>query len=688
MRSGSECHLDATSDLSRYEALLQLTDLLVRHQNVPELLRAVALRLHEVAVFEFANISLYDAQRKVMRLNVWEGTASPVPIEFDVLESPSGWVWEHQQALAIPDLVAEKRFPQVLGTFRQRGLRSYCMLPLSTGEHRLGALGLGTARVGAYTDKDLQFLQRVAELVALAIENAATREALNEEKDHLKTLVEITQMLSNIDLAEKFPAIAESLRRVVPLDFASLTLADPESFSMQVFAHNIPIPGINVGAELTTQNSVAARALKDREIKFFKRSDPDVEDLPALQSLFDKGVETGCCIPLLTAKGAVGTLNIATTRKTDFGVRDVNLLQEVANQIAIALDNARAYREIADLRDKLREEKLYLEDEIRTELNFEEIVGESTALKHVLAQAKTVAGSEATVLILGETGTGKELIARAIHRMSARKDHNFIKVNCAAIPTGLLESELFGHERGAFTGAITQKIGRLELAHNGTFFLDEVGDISLELQPKLLRVLQDQEFERLGSTKTMRVDVRLIAATNQDLAKSVAERTFRSDLFYRLHVFPIRMPPLRERREDIPLLVRYFVQKFACRMAKNIQNIPGDAMNALMKWDWPGNVRELENFMERSVILSEGAALRVPLAELRIDAANGATASDTLQQAEREHIIRVLRETQGVISGPRGAAARLGLKRTTLQSKMQRLGVSREECGRSPRSDS
>jgi formate hydrogenlyase transcriptional activator len=344
----------------------------------------------------------------------------------------------------------------------------------------------------------------------------------------------------------------------------------------------------------------------------------------------------------------------------------------------VALDNARAYREIAELTNRLASEKLYLEEEIRTELNFEEIVGDTPALKKVLAQARTVASSDATVLILGNTGTGKELIARAIHRMSPRKDRVFIKLNCAAIPTGLLESELFGHERGAFTGAITQKVGRLELADKGSLFLDEVGDIPLELQPKLLRVLQDQEFERLGSARTIRVNIRLIAATNRDLAQMVAEREFRSDLYYRLNVFPIRMPQLTERRADITTLVRHFVQKFSRKMNKQIETIPTATMNALVNWDWPGNVRELENLMERSVILSEGPVLNVPMAELA--GALEITDSDgTLDSLERRNIIRVLRETNGVIAGPHGAAVRLGMKRTTLQSRILKMGISREE---------
>jgi formate hydrogenlyase transcriptional activator len=433
---------------------------------------------------------------------------------------------------------------------------------------------------------------------------------------------------------------------------------------------------------LSVSDSVpCVRALQGNEIKVFTRGDLSGMHSSFADGMLEEGIQTLCCIPLVTRKGTLGTLNLASREENAFMLQDLSFLKQVAAQVAIALDNARAYREIAELTNRLATEKLYLEDEIRSERNFEEIVGESPALKRVLGQAKTVAPSDATVLILGDTGTGKELIARAIHRMSSRKDASFIKLNCAAIPTGLLESELFGHEKGAFTGAVTQKVGRLELADKGTLFLDEVGDIPLELQPKLLRVLQDHEFERLGGNRTIRVNTRLVAATNRDLVKAVAERDFRSDLFYRLNVFPIRMPALRERGKDIPLLVRYFVQKFARRMNKQIETIPTETMHALSGWEWPGNVRELENFIERSVILSDGPVLNVPLAELRPTNYDGSRMNGTLQSLERDHIVRVLRETGGVIAGSHGAAARLGMKRTTLQSRMLRLGISREEYG-------
>jgi formate hydrogenlyase transcriptional activator len=355
----------------------------------------------------------------------------------------------------------------------------------------------------------------------------------------------------------------------------------------------------------------------------------------------------------------------------------VDLLSQVAAQVAIAVENALAFQEIAELKNKLAEEKLYLEDEIRTEYNFEEIIGESPALKALLQQLQTVAPTDSTVLIEGETGTGKELIARAIHNLSLRRDRTFVKINCAAIPAGLLESELFGHERGAFTGAIAQKLGRFELADHGTLFLDEVGDIPLELQPKLLRVLQEQEFERLGNPRTRKVDVRVVAATNRDLARLVQEGLFRPDLFYRVNIFPLVVPPLRERREDIPALVRYFAQKYARRMNRRVETVPADTLSALERYRWPGNVRELENLIERAVILSPAQVLRVPLAELKNTRDGAATEFATLAEADREHILHALEESDWVLGGPEGAAARLGMKRTTLQSRMQKLRIAR-----------
>jgi len=358
-----------------------------------------------------------------------------------------------------------------------------------------------------------------------------------------------------------------------------------------------------------------------------------------------------------------------------FGSGDADHQRRLEHVISYSAALESAYHEIAELKDKLAQEKLYLEDEIRGEMDFEGIVGQSSALRHVLNLVETVAPSDSTVLLLGETGTGKELIARAIHDRSRRKERTFVKLNCAAIPSGLLESELFGHERGAFTGAIAQKIGRLELADQGSLFLDEVGDIPFEIQPKLLRALQEREFERLGSNRTKKVDVRLVAATNRDLEKMMENREFRSDLYYRLNVFPIRIPPLRERPGDIPLLVRYFTQKYSRRMQKQIESIPAAALRKLSSWHWPGNIRELENFIERSVILTRRTALQAPIGELGHNGRHAPVVAGTRETHERDEIVRILKVTSGRVGGPDGAAARMGINRTTLLSRMKKFGI-------------
>jgi formate hydrogenlyase transcriptional activator len=681
MSSNSVPQPNSRSEIDDHK-LLKMMDLVVHHRNLPELFVAIAGQLSDVAEDEIINFSLHDPKRNVMRLHVLEGDdlACP-PIEVPVADSPSGIAWQTQRPLVVPDVNAETRFPSVVNLLRNKGIRSYCALPLTTAGKRLGALGLGSPRVSAYSEESLRSLRKVTELVALAVENALTREALQQETERLQVLLEVSATLMiNRDLEKLFAEISRFLRRVIGHDYASVAVYDEAAQALSLYPLDSPLTQglLETDATLPVKESPAGQALLEGEIRIFSR-----EDLVALRSSFvsqmlEQGIQSLCCIPLVTRKGTLGTLNLASKEHNAFLGQDLDFLKQVVGQVAVALDNAHAYREIAELKDKLTKEKVYLEDEIRSERNFEEIVGESAALKHVLNEARTVAPSDATVLILGETGTGKELIARAIHRMSSRKNSSFVKLNCAAIPSGLVESELFGHEKGAFTGAVSQKMGRLELADKGTLFLDELGELPLEVQPKLLRVLQDQEFERLGSTRTIRVNIRLIAATNRDLAKSVTERQFRSDLYYRINVFPIRMPELRERKEDIPLLVRYFVRDFAHRMKKQIETIPKETLDAVVNWPWPGNVRELENFIERSVILSQGPILNVPLVELSL-AAQDSHKDSTLESALREKVVRVLRETGGVLAGPRGAAARLGLKRTTLQSKMEKMGISREE---------
>ena len=680
MQTVPDRHFDFEGELRRYEVLLQMADLLVCHNDLHGLLTDLAERLHGLISFEIVSLALHEPTQNQMRLFIFEGRDMlPATEEFLVDDSPSGWVWHHQQPLLISDLQLDQRFPKIAPRIRSKGLRSLCLLPVSTAHRRLGALGLASRQSHAYGDEDVRFLKRVAELVAVAADNVLNRGALDCEKARLQMLLQVNaSLVSKLDLQESFPAIAEFIGMVVRHDYASLAVYDEARQRLQRYAcHGTYSAGLaDLSADVPLKDSCPGQVFLARDARVFNRQDL-VGLHPALVAHIE-GIQRFCSIPLITPKGAVGTLNFASKDENAFANQDLGLLKQIAAQIAIALDNARAYRQIEELKDRLAEETLYLQGEIRSELNFEEIIGESTVLKRVLDQVKTVAGSAATVLILGETGTGKELIARAIHRMSLRQEGSFIKLNCAAIPTGLLESELFGHEKGAFTGAVSQKIGRLELADKGTLFLDEIGDIPLELQPKLLRVLQDQEFERLGGTRTLRVDVRVIAATNQDLAQSVADKEFRSDLYYRLNVFPVRMPALRERNGDISLLVRYFVQKFSRRMNKRIDTVPPEILEALANWSWPGNVRELENFLERSVILTEGRVLNAPMAELRAPA-NDANGNCTLESLERGHILRVLRETGGVIAGNHGAAARLGLKRTTLQSRMQRMGISRED---------
>ena len=656
-----------------------MADLIVRHRGLEDLLPAIASRLKSVVDFQFLNFSLYDSNTRTMKLHWWQsGPGALLPTEIDVAESPSGWAWAHQQEMLFERVDAETRFPLVLGPLRKQGTQTYFVVPLTSVEKRMGALGIASNRVAAYDEQDLRLLRSVAELVAVFINSTAAREDLESEKSRLQALVKANRTLaSSLEMQNLLPIISECVNQLVPHDFAGVTLYEPgrENLLAYVLSPSQPTSVIELGKEIAPQEALSAPALQERRPKTLTHQDLASQGSKIASRIVGAGIRTVRCVPLLTASGPLGALNVGSRRDQAFTPQDEEILNQIAAQLAIALDNARAYREIQTLRDRLAEEKLYLEDEIRTELNFEEIVGESTELRQALSKARTVAPSGSTVLILGETGTGKELIARAIHRMSKRRDANFIKVNCAAIPTGLLESELFGHEKGAFTGAVTKKVGRIELADSGTLFLDEIGEIPLELQPKLLRMLQDQEFERLGSNHTVRVNLRLIAATNRDLSQRIRENEFRSDLFYRLNVFPIQMPALRERQGDVPMLVHYFVRKLARRMDKQIETIPNRTMQALQGWHWPGNVRELENFIERSVILTDGRVLRAPLAELIPE---GQVATDTrLESAEREHILRVLRESGGIVSGPRGAAEKLGLKRTTLQSKMKKLNITR-----------
>ncbi len=674
---------------AQHQALLEVAEAIAQHRDLGELFHELAERLHRVVEFEYLNLTLHDAARNVMRLHILE---SKVPrkthpgTEFPVGETPSGWVWETQQPFVLDDIDQETERPALLQILRDNGVRSVCSVPLTTAQRRLGVLSFGRLVPHHHSENEVAFLQQVARQVAVAVDNAlnieraqAYQRQLAHERDRLRVLLEVNNaVVSKLDLHSLLNAISASLRRVIHHEYTSLALYEPQVNQMRMLALDFPQGKGLIREEMLVQmeGSMSGKAFRNRQPLVLDRAAMDEFSSPTSHLLRDEGVRSVLCTPLITHDRALGTLSLGSLRDSAFQQSDVDLLVQVAGQVAIAVENALAFREIDELKNKLAQEKLYLEDEIRSELNFDEIVGESPALRAVLRLVETVAPTNSTVLIQGETGTGKELIARAIHDLSPRREHTFVKVNCAAIPTGLIESELFGHERGAFTGAIAQRIGRFELAHGGTIFLDEIGDIPLELQPKLLRVLQEQEFERLGGAHTIRADVRLVAATNRDLTEMVAERTFRSDLYYRLHVFPITVPPLRNRQQDIPSLVRYFVQKHARRMNRAVESIPAETLEALTKYAWPGNVRELENLIERAVIISPGPILRVPLSDIAVPPGLERE-NQTLEAAEREHILRALEATNWVLAGPRGAAARLGMKRTTLQSRMQKLGVAK-----------
>jgi formate hydrogenlyase transcriptional activator len=509
-----------------------------------------------------------------------------------------------------------------------------------------------------------------------------TRDFTDRKRAEEAVMLQLSQaLLANMDVRKLLSAIAASLSEVIPLDAATLGLYDEKTGNLMVqFLAVDDQNAQQVEVRLPLDGSPAGRAFRTREPVLLDQI-PGSDLAQGAAHLTGIGMKSGCWVPLIHRDVAVGVLAVASRRERAFAQSELEMLVQVADQVAMAVSNAVVFRQIAELRDRLKQEKLYLEEEINLENRFEDIVGESGGLRQVLKQIETVAPTDATVLIQGETGTGKELLARAIHRLSGRSERTFVKVNCAAIPAGLLESELFGHEKGAFTGAIARKMGRVELAHEGTLFLDEVGELPLDLQPKLLRALQEREIERLGGNRAIPVNLRLIAATNRDLTQMVAEKQFRSDLYYRLKVFPIFSPPLRDRVGDIPVLVRHFVTSLSRRMGKNIATIPEQTMRALCRWPWPGNIRELENFLERSVILTRGSELYVPLAELETKVAEEEEelerTNPSLQAAERDHILRVLRETGGQIGGSDGAAARLGLKRTTLNSKLKKLGIER-----------
>ncbi len=672
----------------RYEALIRVSQAIGAHRDLKDLFSAMATELHRVVQFDGIVVAQYgEASNEILwtacEVCSQQGPVSPPDIPAD--ETITKWVYQRQEPLVIPSLDREKRFPRTIAFLKEKGFQSVCALPLTTVHRRIGSIAIASKHADAYCEEEVRFLSLVADQAALAIDDALNFEAsqiaqtaLQRKNDRLKLLLEVNNtIVSNLELRDLLRAISASIRSVMQCDGVGVALPDLESKNLQVYALDFPNSKGLVREKIvipTDEDSPGVRAFRTGQPVSVLCCESDRVD-PLAEA---EGVQSLCHIPLISRNRTLGLLSLARLAPVPFSPRDLEFLALVGNQVAIAVENALAYHEIAELKDRLAQEKVYLEDEIRSELNFEEIVGRSSTLRSLLLEIETVAPTDSTVLIYGETGTGKELIARAIHNLSARGKSSFVKLNCAAIPTGLLESEMFGHEKGAFTGAVAQRIGRFELANRGTVFLDEIGEIPLELQPKLLRVLQEREFERLGSSRTLRTDARLIAATNRDLGVMVEEQKFRADLFYRLNVFPVHVPPLRERQDDIPLLVRHFVQQFARRMGKAVDTVPTETMNALVRYHWPGNIRELQNLVERAVILSTGPILKVPLNDLQgLPAPAGARRIETMEEAERRHILDALDASDWVISGPNGAATSLGLKRSTLQARMEKLGIRR-----------
>src|SRR3984893_5141525 len=669
---------------SRYEALARIAELIRSHSEEKVLFQTFASALHQVVPFDC--ISQFDSAANWVHWHFLEPYDSAIEAlavrNIPKEETVAWWVYQNQRPVIIPFIDRETNFPIVVERLSRLGLRSLCALPLSTAHRKLGSLVFASHLDDAYSNEDQQFLSVVANQIAVAMDDARAQA-------RLRLLLDITnRIVTKLELRDLLREIVASIRQFMQCDTVGVSLPDPEDGELRRYA-----------VDHAVYEEMSVRPASERTKTVFRTGKPliatkeevaaDPQGATANMSL--------CLYPLIIRERVLGVFGFGSSRENAFTEDDLSFLSQVANQIALTVENSLAYGQVSELKDKLAQENVYLESDIRSELYFEEIVGNSEPIRRVLQEIETVAPADSTVLMYGETGTGKELIARALHNLSSRKSNSFVKLNCAAIPTGLLESELFGHEKGAFTGAIAQRVGRFELANRGTVFLDEVGEIPLELQPKLLRVLQEREFERLGSTRTLRADARLIAATNRDLKVMVEEQKFRSDLFYRLNVFPVRVPSLRERPEDIPLLVRHFTEQVARRMNKKIETISSETLKQMQQYHWPGNIRELQNVIERAVILSAGPVLHVPLSEFqprpalaasdgnghqtpRHESFAGKDIRNVLEETERRHILDVLSQTNWVVAGPNGAAIRLGMKRSTLQLRMRKLGLSRENA--------
>jgi formate hydrogenlyase transcriptional activator len=687
------------SDSHRYEAVLRISEAIAACREPEELATTLASEIGKFLHFDHLYFVVLKENSKEIECLVWGKGQLPLP-DLPMEELPWWEAVRSRDPQYTADWDTEERYPRFKEWAKKIGLGSGLRVPLTTPHRRLGVFGINRDTVNPFSEEEISFLELIGRVVAFALDDGLNLRRAQHQNDQLQLLLDLTNRItSNLQPRDLLRAIAANIREVIRADAVTVVLPDPASEKFRVLAMDFPHgKGVVKEELLITPSAAVKKALDTLKPVVINTWEPNELSSEASDLAAAEGIKTFCNIPLVNRGRALGILSILRTTEAPFSPGDVDFLSRASGQIAIAIENALAYHEISQLKDKLAQEKLYLEEEIRSEMNFENIIGNSPALKHVLELVETVAPSDSTVLLLGETGTGKELIARAVHDRSRRKDRTFVKLNCAAIPTGLLESELFGHEKGAFTGAIAQKIGRMELADQGTLFLDEVGDIPVEIQPKLLRAIQEREFERLGSTHTRKVNIRLVAATNRDLEKMIADREFRSDLYYRLHVFPIRIPPLRKRKEDIPQLVSYFVQRFAKQMQKKIEAISPAVMKGLMAWEWPGNIRELENFVERAVIVTRGRSLDAPLGELRktntvelprahdrklervveerTDSQSDQTSvADEYERRQRDEIIRALTACRGRVGGADGAAARLGMNRTTFLSRMKKFGI-------------
>jgi formate hydrogenlyase transcriptional activator len=702
--------LERQNSNERYDAVLRISEALCTSCDPEELAKSLANELDQFLHFDHLHLTVLKENSREIAYRVRGKGSLPLP-DLPIEELT---IWE---AMSSPDPVhlvdrdAKERSPRFKQWEKEIGFGSGVSIPMTTPHRRLGILGIARNIASPFSDEDLGFLGLIARVVAFALDDGlnlrraqSAQASLQTQNDRLQLLLSLTSRItSSLHPRELLRTIVANIREVMACDAVGVSILQPASETTKLYALDFPNgKGFLKEETILTIGGAGRRVLETLKPTIINQFDPADYPPEICEMVAAEGFTSHALIPLVNRDRPLGFLSIARTTGALFTEEDVEFLSQAAGQIAIAIENAMAYKRISELKDRLAQEKLYLEEEIRSDMNFENIVGNSATLKHVLELVETVAPNDSTVLLLGETGTGKELIARAIHDRSRRKDCTFVKMNCAAIPTGLLESELFGHEKGAFTGAIAQKVGRFELADQGTLFLDEVGDIPLEIQPKLLRALQEREFERLGSTHTRRVNVRLVAATNRDLEEMIADKEFRSDLYYRLNVFPIRIPPLRERKEDIPLLVSYFVQKFAKQMQKKIDAISPSVMKGLTAWEWPGNIRELENFVERAVILTRGKSLEAPLGELRrVNAQESASVllgseqeniarivketlhalngnrhpRDERARKQREEIVRALAESKGRVGGADGAAARMGINRTTLLSRMRKFGI-------------